>query len=121
MKPSALDAIDRRIAVIERQVNDLKLRLEDLQKKRATLLSLPDTCLSCGGTGRERYTDEAGSSDWRECLTCRGLGKIGLLRCASCGRVAGTDMIFIRRQTSYGAVRCPWCGGVMDHDTGQGD
>jgi len=111
MKPSALDVIDRRIADVEQQIDDLKARLEDLRRKRALLLSLPEICPSCGGTGQERYIDAAGSGDWRECLTCKGLGKIGPLKCRRCGRVFGTDMVYLRRYVGA----CPWCGGGLDY------
>lgn len=121
MKPSALNVIDRRIADVERQIDELKTRLEDLRRKRALLLSLPEICPSCGGTGQERYTDAAGSGDWYECLTCNGLGKIGPMICRSCGRVIGTDMIYWRREFRFPS--CPWCGGVCEvrANAGQGD
>lgn len=50
-----IQAIDRAIALLNDAVKDY-------------------VCKACGGTGEVRYTDAAGSRDWKECPVCRGTG-----------------------------------------------
>lgn len=73
--------------------------------KRA-LAELPEICPSCKGFGKERYTDAAGDSDWRECMICRGLGKVGPIKCTGCRRTIDVDMVHVRMQPH---PCCPWC------------
>jgi len=111
MKP--LEAIEGEIARHKKEIDRLNECIKYLEMRREKLLNLPEKCPSCEGTGQERYTDAAGSGDWRECWTCRGLGKIGPLKCRGCGRIIGTDMIYIRRKSEF--PKCPWCGGALEH------
>ncbi len=106
---SVLGRIDEAIEYAQKEIDTVNNRIENLKKKREYLLSLTDVCPSCDGRGQERYTDAAGSGDWRECLTCRGLGKIGPIEC-ECGKIIGVDMVRVRRETF---PRCPWCGASL--------
>lgn len=106
---SALDRIDEAIEYAHKEKRAIDKYIEKLKKKREMLLSLPDICPSCKGSGQERYTDAAGSGDWRECRTCRGLGKIGPIEC-ECGKLIGIDLINVRRDIF---PRCPWCGASL--------
>lgn len=111
-----MSAIDSQIQRVRAELEKLNTKLEKLKRKKEVLLRLPEICPSCSGTGRERYTDEAGSGDWRDCRTCKGLGRVAPLKCESCGRIAGTDMVYWRRQyTRLEVTRCPWCGGAMEY------
>lgn len=101
-----IENIDDAISKGHKEIERIKRRIKRLEEKKEILLSLPNICPSCRGSGRERYTDAAGSGDWRDCSTCRGLGKIGPIEC-DCGKVIGTDMIRIRQATF---PECPWCG-----------
>lgn len=98
--------IDAAITEAFEEIASVKERIERLKQKKESLLSLPDICPSCGGGGQERYTDAAGSGDWRYCRTCRGLGKIGPIQC-ECGKTIDVEMVEVRRATF---PRCPWCG-----------
>lgn len=99
--------IDEEIANIEGKIRELQNRKRALEAKKRALAELPETCPSCKGSGKERYTDAAGDSDWRECMTCRGLGKVGPIKCTGCGRTIDVDMVHVRRQPHP----CyPWCG-----------
>ena len=101
--------IESDIALVDAEIRKLQEKKRLLEKQRELLEHLPELCPSCEGKGTETYTDAAGSIDWRECKTCRGLGKIGPIQC-SCGHVIGTDMTSLRRQSS---PRCPWCGAGL--------
>lgn len=99
--------INSKIEEASAEIDRLKNLKAELEQQKEALLSLPEQCPSCSGTGMERYTDAAGDTDTRECLTCKGLGRIGSLQCANCGREITTDMIALRRKTH---PECPWCG-----------
>ena len=88
--PSPLQRIDAAIERLKKEIDEQTKEITELEMRRQKLLSLPETCPSCKGTGEERYTDAAGDSDIRECLTCKGLGKIGPLECRRCGRISGS-------------------------------
>ncbi len=103
---NVLDRLEYQRAKAMEEIETLKNRIKRLDDKKEMLLSLPTVCTSCNGSGMERYTDAAGSGDWRQCLTCRGLGKIGPIEC-QCGKVIETDMVMVRR-TNF--PECPWCG-----------
>ena len=108
---SVLKNID---AAIERQRGHLKTandEIKALEEKKKRILSLVDICPSCDGNGSERYTDAAGSGDWRDCRVCRGLGKVVDLRCTNCGNVTTPKMLraYIDRQ-------CPWCGRRLSEE-----
>lgn len=107
-----LEAIEAEIRRYQDRAKEIQATIAELEAKKAALLDLPETCPSCKGSGRETYTDAAGSRDWRDCLTCKGLGKIGPMQCRSCGKIIGTDMIHFRR---CGDNRCPWCGSLLSY------
>jgi DnaJ-class molecular chaperone len=103
--------MNKKIKYLERKITETKEELERLEKEKAkienTFQNLDVTCPSCGGTGRESFTDAAGDIDTRDCRTCRGLGKISDIKCEHCGNVITADMIWLRRQAF---PQCPWCG-----------
>jgi len=103
--------MNKKIKYLERKITETKEELERLEEEKAkledTLQNLDVTCPSCGGKGREKYTDAAGDTDTRDCQTCRGLGKVSDIKCEHCGNVITTDMIWLRRQVW---PHCPWCG-----------
>ena len=103
---NVLENIEYQRTKAMQEIRVLENKIKRLDEKKEMLLSLPTTCPSCKGSGRERYTDAAGSGDWRECSTCRGIGKIGQIEC-KCGKVIGVDMIRVRQETF---PSCPWCG-----------
>lgn len=105
--PSAIKRLDARIKQLKERIGILQNDLDLLETRRKRLLELPDLCPTCNGSGLERFTSAAGDSDLRECMTCKGLGKVGPIVCKSCKRTIGTDMIAVRRDLS---PQCPWCG-----------
>ncbi len=107
-----LEAIENEIRRHQKKVEELQNVIAELEAKKVALLNLPETCPTCIGTGEESYIDAAGASACRDCLTCKGLGKIGPVQCRSCGKIVGTDMIYYRR---YGDNRCPWCGSLLGY------
>jgi len=94
---------------LRREIGDREAKIVRLEKIEKMMKTLPETCPSCEGRGEERYTDAADSTNWRDCKTCRGLGKIGDIKC-ECGNVITTDMIQVRRES---IPKCPWCGYVL--------
>ena len=101
---SALERIEAKRNMIINQINELRAELYLLDNKKEELLHLTEVCPTCNGRGEERYTDAAGSGDWRECQTCQGLGKVKDLKC-SCGKVTTVEML-----RAYRERECPWCG-----------
>ena len=73
-----IKGIDRQIELTNRAIGEAKVRLIYLQNKKHLMQTLPDICPSCKGTGEERYTDAAGSRDWRDCSMCDGVGRVDL-------------------------------------------
>lgn len=98
--------IDKEIQHISEKIELLQDRKRYLEEQKRMLENLPDICPTCKGTGKERYTDAAGDVDERDCLTCRGLGRIGPIKCP-CGHTIDVDMVHARRQPF---PSCPWCG-----------
>lgn len=92
-----------------KDINHLQAELKALDSKKEELLLLKEICPTCKGSGEERYTDAAGSGDWRECKTCRGLGKVKDLEC-SCGNI-----ITVKMFRAYRNRECPWCGRRLDY------
>ncbi len=110
----ALARLNDLLKSYEDDMNKLKRKIKDIKQKKEMLLSLSVICPSCNGTGKESYTDAAGSNDIRNCLTCRGLGKVGPIEC-ECGKVIDVGMISIRRMV---LPICPWCGRGLDGQYG---
>jgi rubrerythrin len=101
--------IDKEIQSIDEEIQEFQDRKRILEVQKQSLAELPDKCPSCGGSGTERYTDAAGDVDERDCLTCRGLGRIGPIKCP-CGHTIDVDMVHARRQP---LPSCPWCGKLL--------
>lgn len=104
---SVLKSIDFDIKRYKDELDKIQTKINNLERKKEKLLQLKDICPTCKGTGQERYTDAAGSGDWRECLTCLGLGKVEPLECL-CGKTITVDML-----RAYRKRECPWCGGRL--------
>ena len=67
----------RRIqADANQQIHEIDGEIAGIDKALATLNEAVKDyiCPVCGGTGEERYTDAAGSCDYRECPHCGGTG-----------------------------------------------
>jgi len=73
---SVLKNLEYQIEMCKNDIHSLKNKLQELENKKQKFLSLTHICPSCNGTGQERYTDAAGSGDWRDCKTCNGIGKV---------------------------------------------
>lgn len=101
---SMLKRIEHHKERLLKDISKLESELKALESKKEKLLQLKDICPTCNGSGEERYTDAAGSGDWRECETCRGLGKVEPLQC-TCGNSLTVDML-----RAYRKRECPWCG-----------
>lgn len=108
-----LEWLNEQIQRIEERQRVIEEYLQKLQQERDLLLSLPEICPTCKGTGEEYYTREQDVYQ-QECLTCKGLDKIGTLKCHRCARIVDTQMIHVRRLWSD-APQCPWCGGDMEY------
>ncbi len=101
----------QKIKRLEEKIEEMQRELVRWQQEEKRYLSgLTETCPSYKGNKTERYTDAAGSGDYRDCRTCRGLGVVGPIKC-ECGNEIATDMIYIRRQN---LLDCPWCGRRID-------
>lgn len=94
---------------MKKELSRIQGAIDELEAKRKLFDKLSTICPSCDGTGQERYMDAAGSRDYRECLTCNGVGKIAPIKCR-CGNIIGVDMIAVRREPSS---TCPWCGARL--------
>ena len=60
--------------------------------------------LHAKGQGRKDILDAARDVDDRDCMTCRGLGRIGPIKCP-CGHTIDVDRVHARRQP---LPSCPW-------------
>lgn len=99
-----------KIEALQKKVEEINSKILDLQEEEKKFKeSLNMLCPTCEGRKNERYTDTAGSGDWRTCRTCKGYGHIGDYECG-CGNVITTDMIYLRRR---GIPECPWCGRCL--------
>jgi len=104
---SVLKSIEYQKNMLIKEMKRIKAEVNELEFKKEIISKLKTICPSCKGTGEERYTDAAGSGDWRECSICKGLGKIGNLKC-SCGREINIEMKY-----SYKKRLCPYCGSYL--------
>ena len=67
----------RRIqAEANQQIHEIDREIASIDEALATLNEAVKeyACPRCHGTGEERYTDAAGSRDYRECPHCGGTG-----------------------------------------------
>ena len=108
---SVLKNIESAIKRQEEHIEVAEREIAALGEKRRRVLSLTEICPSCDGDGQERYTDAAGSGDWRDCGICRGLGKVADLRCPGCGQVTTPAMRRVYRDRT-----CPWCGRRLSEE-----
>lgn len=99
--------VQNKKAKIKEQIESLQRALINLNTEEAYASQLTELCPDCKGECEERYTDAAGSGDWRECSTCKGWGYIskGII-CPGCGKSLD-DMTHLRRQNM---PNCPFCG-----------
>lgn len=109
MRSEPIQRIEGQITRLKKEIEGKQGEIRSLTRQLEKILTLNETCPACRGSGLERYTDAAGSSDTRDCEVCQGLGVIGPITC-QCGHVIGTDMIAVRNQTY---PRCPWCGNTL--------
>lgn len=95
---------------IRKQIEELKRELSSLDSEEVYATQLTELCPDCKGKGEERYTDAAGSGDWRDCSTCHGWGYIEKeVCCPSCEK--GLDEMFYLRRESM--PHCPYCGQYL--------
>ncbi len=99
--------VQNKKAKVREEIEKLQQKLSSLDKEEAYATQLTEICPDCKGDGQERYTDAAGSGDWRDCSTCKGWGYIkkGII-CPGCGKSLD-DMMHLRREHM---PSCPFCG-----------
>lgn len=76
MTISPLQRVQKKREKLEKEIERLERELRGLDAEEAYASQLTELCPSCGGGGEERYTDAAGSGDWRECSACKGWGYV---------------------------------------------
>ena len=95
---------------IKNQIEELRQKLSSLDREEVYATQLTELCPDCKGSCQERYTDAAGSGDWRDCSTCKGWGYItNGIKCPECGKNLD-DMNHLRRQNM---PNCPFCGKYL--------
>lgn len=110
MPQKPLERVRAKREKITKEIEDLQRALFNLNTEEAYASQLTDLCPSCKGKCEERYTDAAGSGDWRDCSTCKGWGYIskGVI-CPECKKSLD-DMTHLRRESM---PHCPFCGKYL--------
>ena len=102
------DRLNKEEQHIRREIACLNKDLEAIETKRRKIKEFQSICPTCRGIGLERFTDAAGGISERECLTCKGVGKVDEIRCLHCGHIITIYMVAARRNGN-----CPWCGARL--------
>ena len=110
MPTNPVTRVQKQKEEIREQIEKLQRELSDLDTKEVYATQLTELCPSCKGSRQERYTDAAGSGDWRDCSTCHGWGYIQKgLHCPECKKSLD-DMTHLRRESM---PHCPFCGHYL--------
>ena len=110
MPKNPVTRVQNQKAKVREEIEKLQRSLSSLDQEEEYARRLTEVCPDCKGRGQERYTDAAGSGDWRDCSTCKGWGYVEKgVRCPGCGRDLD-EMTHLRRQHD---PHCPFCGQYL--------